>query len=506
MGNESNRYKDLLILLGASVAVYFLFPLIITFDTAHYLEHVNILKGLVPLETWDVARGPLYPIILFLGEKILGDSSQAMLILLYICFWILILYTYKIGELFFVDRKVLKIGIIIGLIFNPIILGYYHTLLTEPIAMSICILALYYLLLYVRKPSEYLCNNKKFLTLWCIIGIIICALWNIKQPYISVVILIIICISFFNKSYFTFKKISVMIVCTLFPLLIITNMWNGFIDKCIVTYNTERTNNALISKQITSGLIYFELNKVTDKVNYEEIVNELKEDEILYKITSSNREDSKLVILDEELSIKSSVKYFFSCMKYDPMLVFKGYIDSYLGIINFYEAEHTNDLSSVIINKEVSLLRAKENDIIAYRISRIDDKTSNIFYMNENLYKNVKKYKYEGEVSQISVNIIRLLMPIHNIIFTMLGLISPFILIYKVFKYRRNNALLDKLIIMLTMVHTMYISIYSSLAGVIDRYVFISYVLLYIGIMILILDKISKKINHRKNGTAYIQE
>ena len=63
---------------------YFQYSVTILWDSAHYMNYVNIFEGNLSWNNWDVVRGPVFPIIIYLGNFIFGKTSQGLILNTYI--------------------------------------------------------------------------------------------------------------------------------------------------------------------------------------------------------------------------------------------------------------------------------------------------------------------------------------------------------------------------------------------------------------------------------------
>ena len=108
---------------------YFEYSVSILWDSAHYMNYVNIFEGNLAWNQWDVVRGPVFPIIIYLGNFIFGKTSQGLIMNTYLYYVIMLVFCYRIlREFFLEDKKVTikKRNVIIGLfiflmiIINPI--------------------------------------------------------------------------------------------------------------------------------------------------------------------------------------------------------------------------------------------------------------------------------------------------------------------------------------------------------------------------------------------------
>ena len=55
---------------------YFEYSVSILWDSAHYMNYVNIFEGNLAWNQWDVVRGPVFPIVIYLGNFIFERSKE----------------------------------------------------------------------------------------------------------------------------------------------------------------------------------------------------------------------------------------------------------------------------------------------------------------------------------------------------------------------------------------------------------------------------------------------
>ena len=80
---KKNRNLILLLILAI---LFFSATLTITWDSAHYLTYVDIFEGHRDFASWDIVRGPVFPLIITLGDKIFGKSAIGLLSLFFIIY------------------------------------------------------------------------------------------------------------------------------------------------------------------------------------------------------------------------------------------------------------------------------------------------------------------------------------------------------------------------------------------------------------------------------------
>ena len=153
------KYKNMLVLLTLTL-VFFMYAPTICWDSANYVSYVQIFERISPMSSWDVTRGIVFPLMIYLSNIIFGKTTMGLLILMYIFYLIFIYFIYKIlDEVLKCKNKERYISIILLLIyFNPIIFGYYHALLTEFVAITLSVFSCYFSWKYINIEHK---NIKK---------------------------------------------------------------------------------------------------------------------------------------------------------------------------------------------------------------------------------------------------------------------------------------------------------------------------------------------------------
>ena len=146
MKNFIKKNRQLFLLIILSIA-FFSATLTITWDGAHYLSYVDIFEENKAFYTWDIVRGPVFPISIYLGDKIFGKSAIGILSLFFIVYLLYCFIIEKISNEIFDDikfKKIFKFLFFTFAIFNPVVFGYFHTLLTEILAIFLMVLSCYF--------------------------------------------------------------------------------------------------------------------------------------------------------------------------------------------------------------------------------------------------------------------------------------------------------------------------------------------------------------------------
>ena len=84
---------------------YFEYSVSVLWDSAHYMHYVNILEGIAPLNQWDVVRGPVFPVTIYLGNFLFGKTTQGLLMNTYLYYILMLIFSYRLLNQFFANDK-----------------------------------------------------------------------------------------------------------------------------------------------------------------------------------------------------------------------------------------------------------------------------------------------------------------------------------------------------------------------------------------------------------------
>ena len=167
------------VLLITVFLVFFSFPPVITYDSSHYINYVHILEDPSTLNLWDPVRGPMFPFLLFLIKHIFGFSPQIFLAIQFI------LYIFTFHLLIKLNHTILKKKVIFIssflFLFNPILIGYFHSVLTEIIAIPLLLLTTIFSLKILNTNKNI--NKNIFIKNLLISSTLSVFTWQLKQPY-----------------------------------------------------------------------------------------------------------------------------------------------------------------------------------------------------------------------------------------------------------------------------------------------------------------------------------
>lgn len=207
-------------------------PLITTYDSAWYHKYLSILNGNLPWSEWDYVRGITLPLLLKVTHFLFGYTSQGLLISL--CSSFLLSCYFGLSQSRSLTEKIF-FGIFFAL--NPIIFGYFHVFLPEPVGIFGGLL-LYYIL------SKYSLNLKVL----CIVGIVLIFIHQTKESITLFTLPATITTIYLSSSH---KRIFVKYLSVLIVFFLLGN----FLIKKTLNHLSPPQPSAA-SKILVNGLAY----------------------------------------------------------------------------------------------------------------------------------------------------------------------------------------------------------------------------------------------------------
>lgn len=505
---------------------YFKFTLIITVDGSYYYHYLKFFKGIESFANWPTVRGYSFPLILLFITSIFGDNIKGILTGFYIFMLILFFLAYKI--LFSIlsrgDKKYnwLKYYFILTLffLFNPLIIGYSHTLLTEAVVPTIYLLTVY--ISYKLYKVSWHGNKKRFILYSSILVLITSFIWFIKQPYAPTVWMIIFLtavISWINTKKFKefVPKFITFGCCLLFTLVSIFS-WNKFLELKGKTDETD-ANSQMLKTMLTNSSLHFQkldssiycnsdyIKNINISETKREKLNNLvnsKEDWcnhlMLYEIhdISNNIIDYNYIIYENDTyEVSDAINYFFQNLIKYPFLVLHNYYEGYLTILNFEKVNINNNVytSPGIISSDVK----HENAGIGYLPFR--DNIDNAWWLWN---PDISSFPLDFQQSTIDMKtfetntnstgnigtIMRIMTQFSDFTFSFFLIVSLPIFIYgfiMCFINRKSDSYY--LITVLSGAAFTDIAFHVLMSALIDRYAYPVYPLMLLCIILLFIDK-----------------
>ena len=501
------KYLGLFLLL---TIFYFEYSVTILWDSAHYMSYVNIFEGVLPWSSWDVVRGPIFPLIIYFGNILFGKSSQGLIINTYIYYLLMLIFSYKL-LLYFFDKvrlsknKMNKLIVVIMflIIINPIIFGFCHTLLTEFVAIALSVVSCYLAILWV--DCDYDVDTKNFIWLSIYFILFTTIAWFLKQPYVSVVLFVFIIaliINIFQVKKFknTIYRIGVLVLCLVF-LVISMQGWNAFLRRMGNDPDSDRNPSNALGNQLIlaidslkidnnydeiSDIHYINYSKLSDeeKAEVKKLIKKKKEYLIINHYKGKKIKEADYLLCDDgNVSTMEALKYIFSLFVRHPVRVGEAYFTNYMSLIDVYS---TSSLDGVgyYSNRKIDLLFSSEIATIGFRPYIYG--SSNIFYMLPEMYDRVSNYEQANYTFKGLNIIMRILGKIYLLLFKLLFLFLPLLLIISIIvRMLSRGSINDKkclnLIIILLGFSFLHVMLHTVTGAILDRYIVPVFIPTFLG-------------------------
>lgn len=377
------KHKQLLIFM-ALVFIFFSTSLVITFDSTHYLTYLDIFEGTAPWSTWDIVRGPFYPLTIFISNILFGKSSRGLLFGMFLVYLLYCFVIYKLAKYTFKDTKRKNLYTFLLCVFaylNPVVLGYFHVMLSEYIAITMSMISC--LLAWIwskekKKKIRVLCS------LYFILGVTFSYL--VKQPYICATftpMFIGMIYAFINNKSIkkSFEYIAT-VALSLIVLVLTLNVWNSFLKSVGADYSTGRDGGSILNNQVLGAVGGFKMTIVKDKYSIDiedELTNEEKN--IAYQELDEGRNVLVLSIYDNKKllekdivkvndinapSLFASLGEVFSVLFRYPKVILGSYFSNYCALTSVCKIA-TDDSVTYYVSSDLDLLHLQENQAISYR-------------------------------------------------------------------------------------------------------------------------------------------
>lgn len=347
----------ILLILGL---YYFSFLPLIMPDSMEYYKNSQIIMGNMPIDTWWQIRGPGLSLFIALIIVIFGDSLIGFLMGTFLFYLIFLLFVFlatkKIINL--LDNRLSKLIfialILLLLVFNPILIGYYHAMLTEFVAITLAT-AVGYLSIKWMSVDLSRKNLVKNITYAAFFGVTTIYAWLLKQPYVTLALLPVIIASFLSilKDHTvknTLYRLATTMSCLLF-LFVGNYAWQSYLCGRIEC-SSAGESSSYFSKGLINGLSSVRRVYDDDEENF------IKQNKLvslalpnsnipigderhfnvnhqIYKVYGSEGRvvDYVLVKTDSRnntMSAKQSLDLILLLSKNHPIEVIKGYAANYL--------------------------------------------------------------------------------------------------------------------------------------------------------------------------------
>ncbi len=533
--------KSILIMLTliALTIIFFSYNIVICVDSSHYCWLSTLIKRGGEFANWDTARGLVFPLIIKILTMLIGKNVISLQIGMFIAYAIVMVITYFIykylNEKFKLNNAVKVLFAILAIfliILNPLIYGYYHTILTEFIAMTACIVGAYFSWKWIEVNFNE--NKVKYIIYTIYLAVSVAFMWHLKQPYVLTIMApIIISVILSIIKNFNLKNIIQRIISLatcIIVLFLSLSVWNIIVEKHVTNVDESRTSKGFFSNQIIAGMSEYyrvpEEEYTRESVENNEKISEQDKEKIIeiidnkseqYKnfaliectpyVQRENNTQIKVIYLkNENISVGEAVGFLTKTFFENPKSILVGYFNNYLTTIGVYKAKTVG--IGAYVTKELSLYGTYENDYIGYNIYK--DMKNNL-----NVPEHYEQYieNYNGINRQIKfINAYMLKVSRLAILtFKIFLLMAPILLIITFIKYivlrvkkvENKKMRIYEILIILYAYSFLNVLMNSVLGALIDRYAISSYIAVNLAVLIhvtYLVTIIINKVKERKNS------
>lgn len=505
-----NYYHLIFLISLILVSIVFLLGVPIFYpDSVEYFSYLDIFNRVSPFSTWNVVRGFSLPLIFWIFTKVFGSSALGVNIGMYLFYLFLIIFSYYIvySKVINTERKktikiIYYLFYLVFILFNPILFGYCHGVLTEFVAIPLSVLSCYLAFLWF-KDKFIKFNDKKNIIFVIIFSILFVFVWFLKQPYITIVFFpvfvgtVISVIIHKNFRHFLIRMLNIMICCSILLFSIIG--WKKILISNGVDYANGRNSESFINGSILGSLSKFNVVKDND---YKMLLNDVYiNDEIKEKLVDKNNKFWVIEVLDDNSQIiKKHIMFYkneepttLELVKEltilgikEPERVINSYIYNYLASIDVFISTRLVDGTYRPYNY-YNYNYNHENESIGLSLFELEDNTKWLSEYHKNM---IPKYISVNKTPQNINKLVDNIKNIYFLTFKVLYFILPYLFVKTIIdfiKIKKKDRINENYIFGLILIGFVFFhSVFHTVTGlIIDRYIYISFPCYIISLLIL---------------------
>jgi hypothetical protein len=427
------------------------FPVILSYDSAHYLMLSELIRD-GAWDLWDPYRNPAFPFFLNLSQALLGINENAFLVpmilahlVLFALVYYFALHTGNIGHTR--ARKAVLIFVVAFIAIDPLIVGYYHTLLTEYAAATIAMIACFGAYKVYKYSQDAQWNSLELRSWTCLFLVLVPFAWHLKQPLIA-------------AAYFPF-----LVACVL-------ALWKT---------PAKKTLGFILASNLVIGML------------------------VLFSILSWNaflttkgmppKPDRSIVHM-----LESNINHRAVVIQNSPDTVGKMFLDRFLAVSNYF---YYDQLQDHVVNSP-SMNRGSDNQLYGFKIFELNG-GSNIYPLPAELSEYAKPFESAYQPPQWLNNLERLMQGKSNALFTISFLALPFVVLLYLVLFFRSKRDRDAFILIAAGTSFLNLSVWSFIFPN-DRYLFWGYPLNLLVCAIICIELVSAAYNWLNQKVRVLQE
>ncbi len=512
---KENKGKLLVVLfLFLFGILFFNYNIIITWDSSEYLGMADVLGKPEMKSVWLGHRGLTFPLIIKIFLLIGTNGKYSLLMMLYTFYIIMILGLVKIYKIIkdtgFLDNKLNVIYILLIfllIILNPIIFGYYHTILTEFMSMTIAVITSYLCFKWIDIDLK---ENKKKIIYAVIFALLSVFLYHIKQSLIPIILVALLITSLLSiMERFTFKNFLVRILTIMFAAIMVilsVIIWNTLMSEAHVA---EQTEELRIKDKLICGLT--EIKEVYDNENINEIniagvnISDKDKKEISnvingtseykkFKIYKDAKDNYFVYYTKNNYSFLEQLKFYLKVLFNNPQDVITSYSKNYYRLIF---RDKNAPIDKFVENYSIAMRTFSTRSNIK-EVNPEYGKYAEPFRVEMITHNNITNFYNEIEIKLIKGITVFTKYNVYILLFLIVILFSIFVIFRK--KMDKTNKKILQFIMILYIISYGTLMPYIILYHLVDRYMAPILILTYLAdilLIVLILKEIKKIINKK---------
>lgn len=525
-----NRYKKYFLISGILIVfsfIFFKFKPIFPPDGADYYSYIFIFKGIFPMSVWHIVRGPGFPIVIYLITTFFGESINGILLGLLLLNILLLFSGYSLLSKLIKEENLQKhekyiwLSYIALVVFNPLIIGYSHTILTESVAPAIIMLT--FLISYKWFKISFYENKIKYIIYTIFFGLICTFMWFLKQPYTPVILFILAIMSLFSiivnkhKILDAVQRLSSIMICIFFILGGIL-LWNKILEVNNVPIVKDKTSESFLASGLLGGIQgnfkkseeficekTYIMNHVSVITATKTKMLEILENDgncqkfILFNVFSrDNKIVAQTTLFKNSYEVTSfeALKFVFQQFIKRPFLVIDSYYKNYMATINLFPTyinfqNYSTEKELVDINNEndsLGLVTYKYVPIYWWGYGTEEEKLE--YKEKVDYIKYMKQYEEWTDENNNYAKIAKIISPVYLVLFKIVYFLAPIIAVYSFIQFLRNKYnklyMIQASLFATTFLHTLF---HAATGAIIDRYAYVTFPIALIGIILLFIKK-----------------
>ena len=516
--------RFLLMLLPGLLLFFSAFPAAFTFDSMWYHQYELILLGRMPFSEWDIIRGFGFPLFLVIIHKLFGTTLLGVRSAMFLCY--LLFQFFGLRFLTESGKEPKKNPVIFGfytflIVFNPLLLCVFHVCLTEFLAATLSMIALYYAWKWSKIPAER-GEIWRHIRYGLFFSADLILLYQIKQPFalgalipVFAAVMLRLMRRFGRKEILTCIGVMGGAVAALVVSLV---AWSALLNH-LGAYG----DGAQIEPKL-SYMVHFAKEMPVSQKSETEILSDplLSEEEkafclsdevggsVFYTVSDWGGNVVDRVILHQEAqeaTEEEQAAFYWEQWRENPEWMLSSYFRKYLGIWNILDV-NSNAEEGKRFYPETKLESGYgyESWIYYYRCFRTPEAGENLLDTfgelmdNPDLASMIETYTSTYAIPQMARTYIEFASLIFaNISFRLVGIFAPFgcvIGLWGILKRKKKSLPETQMPFLLMAVSGLAFSsglLHIVGTAAIDRYMMPAYALAAVGIIVWICDLASSK-------------